>query len=235
MTRLKFSSHEATAHKAIVVSLDLAGFSDFCNQPEASVAVPRLVKAMFDMLNASLGDRDESDSSGLKSTESGKLVVPHLSKYTGDGAILIWKLPIKEDFPQQFCNSVVASMRGFQRRLTEQLPGWEKDWRVHKLPKRLRIGIASGIVYALRPPHAITSWTDPIDYVGYCINLAVRLQSHCPDLGFLVHRVLHPEIAGMEFCEAIPMKGTQAEPVALFTEDRQRLSKAEFDRKFKHV
>jgi class 3 adenylate cyclase len=102
-----------------------------------------------------------------------------------------------------------------------------------ELPKRVRVGIATGIVYALRPPHALIMFTEPCDYVGYCINLAVRLQNHTSDLGFLVHGDLHPELQGMDLYEAVKMKGSQTEPVALFRDDVNRVSPAEFNRKFR--
>jgi class 3 adenylate cyclase len=231
MPRLEFSAHDATIHKAIVVSFDLGGFSDFCNQPEASFAAPRLAKRVFDFLNETLGDKDDSD--GLNSIKPGILVVPSFIKFTGDGALMLWLLPKNQDFPQKFCNLLVASIRGFQQRVQAALPACEKEWRVHKLPSRLRVGIATGIVYAMRPPHAFTGFTAPSDYVGYCINLAVRLQNHCPQMGFIVHGHLHPELAGIERSTAIKLKGSQPEPVAFFRDDRVRVTEAEFAAKFK--
>lgn len=231
MPRLEFSAHAATVHKAIVVSLDLAGFSHFCNQPDASTAVPRLAKYFFDSLNGFFAD-EEGDLI-IKIKKSEKLAAPDFIKFTGDGALMFWIREEEVDFPQKFCNQVVKNMRDFQQKLFLELPGCEKQWRVHKLPKRVRVGIATGVIYALRPPHAITGWTDPNDFVGYCINLAVRLQGHCSELGFLVHGDLHPELPGMDLCAAVKMKGAQTEPVALFREDANRVSPAEFSRKFK--
>ena len=146
---------------------------------------------------------------------------------------MFWIRDRQEDFSQEFCNLVVQTMREFQTKLAGEVPGCEKKWRVHKLPKRVRIGIATGVVYALRPPHAFTSLTDPNDYVGYCVNLAVRLQGHCSDLGFLVHGDLHPELPDMDAYAAVKMKGTQTEPVVLFREDAGRVTPAEFKAKFK--
>lgn len=231
MPRLEFSAHESTVHKAIVVSLDLVGFSNFCNQPEASTAVPRLTKHFFDLLNKFFAKED--DSLIIKTIEPGKLAAPDFIKFTGDGALMFWIRDKQEDFQQEFCNLVVKSMRDFQIKLAGELPECEKKWRVHKLPNRVRVGIATGTIYALRPPHTFTTWTEPCDFVGYFINLAVRLQNHCPELGFLVHGDLHPELPGMDLYAAVKMKGTQTEPVALFREDVSRVFPAEFKRKFK--
>jgi class 3 adenylate cyclase len=234
MPILKFSERESSVHKAIVVSLDLVGFSNFCNQPEASIAVPRLSKFFFDQLNEFFAEEDDSFTIiSFKSDDSDKLVAPSFIKFTGDGALMFWIQDKQKDFSQVFCNLIVQTMREFQTKLAAELPGCEKQWRVHKLPKRVRVGIATGVTYALRPPHTITGWTDANDFVGYCVNLAVRLQGHCSDLGFLVHGDLHPELPGMDLYDAVKMKGVQTEPVALFRVDVGRVAPTEFNAKFK--
>lgn len=126
MPRLEFTEREAEVYKAIVVSLDLAGFSDFCNQPEASIAAPRLTKHFFDLLNKNLGDQD-SWSTTPKSVEPKKLVVPSFIKFTGDGVLMLWLRPKNEDFSQEFCDLVVKTMRDFQRQLSSELPICEKS------------------------------------------------------------------------------------------------------------
>ena len=235
MPLVEFTAHEATVHRAIVVSFDLADFSDFLNQPETAVAAasPQLVKRVFDLLNAVFSDTEESSWTLIVGTNEKKLPAPNVNKFTGDGAVMIWVRPTGEDFPQDFCNLLVQSFRDFQRELRSRLPLWEKEWRISRLPRQARVGIATGIVYALRPPHTVTWLTAPRDFIGYCINLAVRLQDYCPELGFLVHGHLHPELPGMELSEAAPMKGTQVEPVAFFREDASRVPVAEFGRKFR--
>ena len=234
MASLEFSGHESTTHRAIVVSLDLGGFSNFCNQSEPSVAVtvPNLIKRVFDLLNEFFRPEEQPDVLFPVTKEDGRLIPPHFIKYTGDGALMFWFCSPKTQFSQKFCNLVVESMRNFQIKLSTQLPKWEKEWRIQKLPRNIRVGIATGVVYALRPPHMFTSLTAAYDFVGYCINLAVRLQSHCPPLGFLVHGNLHPELQGMEHLRAIKLKGSQEEPVSLFSEDLKRVTPIELQRKF---
>lgn len=218
MPQLEFTGQEATVHKAIVVSLDLAGFSDFCNQPEASIVAPKLTERFFDQLNGHFYETGDG-TFFAKDPVPGKLPEPSFIKFTGDGALMLWVCPVTENFPQAFCDQVVEVMRKFQQNLHQNLPNWEREWHVHRLPKRVRVGIATGVVYALRPPHLITSWTEPCDYVGYCINLAVRFQSHCREAGFLVHGTMHPSLTGMVALRAVKMKGTQEEPVVMFDSD----------------
>lgn len=200
-----------------------------------AATVPNLIKRVFDTLNELLTEtKDEGVLSirRIKLADDGKLAVPAFNKFTGDGALMGWIRESEEQFPQDFCDLVVETMRRFQKELCERLPIWEKEWLIQKVPKKVRIGITTGIVYGLRVPHAFTVLKNPFDYIGYCINLAVRLQSHCPDLGFLVHGNLHPEIQGMQRFTARKLKGTQDEPVALFTEDMRNVQPSEFNRKF---
>jgi hypothetical protein len=63
-----------------------------------------------------------------------------------------------------------------------------------------------------------------VDYAGYCINLAVRLQDHCPAVGFIIHQPVNPKIDGLLAKEAVKMKGSMDEPVYIFEEDYKRLS-----------
>jgi class 3 adenylate cyclase len=223
MARISFSEHESERRKAIVVSFDLAGFSNFCNQPDASTTAPRLMKHTFDLLNNHLHDYGTKE----------KPVVPSFNKFSGDGALMIWLLnPELQDFPQEFCNLLTTTMRAFQEEFSRQALFWEAQWRVHKLPKRMRVGIAAGVVYPVKEPYAVFE-PEPYDYVGYCINLAVRLQDYCPDIGFLVHGVLYPMVDGMENYEATNMKGAQIEPVRLFKADKERVQSEEFNSKFR--
>jgi hypothetical protein len=72
-------------------------------------------------------------------------------------------------------------------------------------------------------------------YVGYCINLAVRLQDHCREVGFLVHETMHPDIAGLSRLNALRMKGTQMEPVLAFEEDLKKVPPTVFKTKFRSI
>ena len=145
---------------------------------------------------------------------------------------MIWHSEDASSFSQTFYELVVTSMRSFQTDLNGQLPLWEKEWRTHDLPKKVRVGIATGVVFALRRPHKESTPSAPTDFVGYCINLAVRLQDHCPELGFLVHGDLHPNLHAMEEYKTKGLKGGRDEPIALFTHDRELVPGLAFDSKF---
>ena len=64
-----------------------------------------------------------------------------------------------------------------------------------------------------------------VDYAGYPVNLAVRLQDQCPQVGFLIHQPVQPQLEGLRAMKAVGMKGVLDELVYAFADDYQRLSK----------
>ena len=230
MASLLFDPTPVTQRHGIVVSFDLSGFSDFCNQADAHVTIPRFISGLFDELDRFTMNALQTFLFGVSHK---RIPAPRFIKYTGDGAILIWEAP-NGKFEEAFCTALVAAMRALQQQIVSSLPKWEEEWRVSRLPKAARFGIASGLVYPLKARSETLLDGEVIDYVGYCINLAVRLQNHCPELGFLVHNPVHPKLPGMTKLNALRMKGVRDEPVLAFDEDLQRISSGIFEQKFSH-
>jgi class 3 adenylate cyclase len=233
MPKVEFDSGKSEAQKAIVVSFDLSGFSKFCNHADAHVVIPEFISSLFKELNGffrgMIHEFLASDRSG-----QGKLNQPNFIKYTGDGAIMIWLANSKGEFTDQFCTDLVVAMRALQGRIAAIVPKWENQWRVVGLPKHARFGISNGLVYALRQSELVVA-SEPCDYVGYCINLAVRLQDHCREAGFLIHETLHPKIPGLVPLVAKKMKGAQDEPVLAFEADLAGVPESIFKSKFRLV
>lgn len=239
MPRIAFAPDRAEPTNAIVVSFDLSGFSDFCSRADAHVVLPKFLSHLFDEVNEFLMGQISAALEKLgeflgSTAERQKVVRPEFIKFTGDGALLIWLPGIDGKFSEAFCTAIVTAMRGLQSRIAEKVPKWEKSWRVVGLPKRARFGIAGGQVYALRDPTALPI-AGPSDYVGYCINLAVRLQNHCPEVGFLVHESLHPNKGDFIRLEALGMKGTRTEPVLAFSADLEGMKEGYFKTKFRRI
>lgn len=236
MARIQFKSGRADATDAIVASFDVGGFSELCNRDDADTVIPKFLAGLFEELNTFLmsGWAAAFENMGEllgSRKERRKVVTPQYIKFTGDGAIMIWFPGIDGKFSDVFCTTVVKTMRNLQTRLAVSVAAWEKEWRVVSLPSRTRFGITAGRVYGLTDPD--TDMTG--EYVGYCVNLAVRLQNHCPEAGFLVHQTLHPAIDGLVKLEALGMKGTRPEPVLAFESDLQGLKDNYFRTKFRRV
>jgi class 3 adenylate cyclase len=227
MPKVQFQGERSESKDAIVVSFDLSGFSDFCKRADAGLILPKFLSQLFASLNHYFMGDFRQFWTGEKS-ENGKISPPDFIKFTGDGAIMIWTTADKANFTEKFCTDLVVAMRTLQTFIAKSIPDWEKSWRVHSLPQKARFGISIGTVYPMK------GIDTPDDYVGYCINLAVRLQDHCRELGFLVHASLHPNIAGLIRLDAIKMKGADVEPIFTFQEDLKKVNEKLLATKFKN-
>lgn len=98
------------------------------------------------------------------------------------------------------------------------------DVPVVDLPQRIRFGITAGSVYKLT-----YSKSHATEYIGYCINLASRLQSYCRELGFIASaRIDLPEKKlkkhGYQKVIAIDLKGFPREIVIVDKDEFKELS-----------
>jgi class 3 adenylate cyclase len=219
MSTIAFLPDAPNVQHAIAASFDLSGFSLFCRRPDAHAYLNRFLSALFK-------DFDNSFKDGFRDffKDTSKLIQvprPDMAKYTGDGALLIWARNTGADFSADFCTNVVAALRLFQQSLPAKVAQWEREWRATDLPKAARFGIATGPVHPLT--QGVTTFNAvAVDYAGYCINLAVRLQDHCPAVSFIIHQPLRPQIPGLIPLKALKMKGSLDEPVFVFAEDFDR-------------
>jgi class 3 adenylate cyclase len=229
MARIEFDSGQSEAREAVVASFDMCGFSDFCNHADAYAQLPKFVASLFDEVDRFFLGWLEADGSEA----SGKTKAPDFMKYTGDGALMIWLLPEDLGERQRRCRTVVQAMRKLRERLGDVIPRWEAEWQVRGLPRPARFGLAKGLVHPLRAKRFTLFDGEIVDYAGYCINLAVRLQNHCPEIGFIVHGPVLPDIP--ESClkwTAQGMKGTRSEPVLVFAADMPAMDMGYFGSKF---
>jgi hypothetical protein len=219
MNRIVFSPEPRPIRHAIAASFDMSGFSKFCLRPDAHGYLNRYLSNLFDSFDKAFEDgfRDFFKDT----TKLVQVPRPDFAKYTGDGAILLWIRDSGEEFSNEFCTSVVGALRHFQLQLPGKVAEWERQWKVSNLPKSARFGIATGPVHPLSLP-SVFGPGEVVDHAGYCVNLAVRLQDHCPEVGFIVHGPLHPQLKGMVTLEALKMKGTMDEPIYVFDDDYHR-------------
>jgi class 3 adenylate cyclase len=216
---ISFLPDAQPAQHAIAASFDISGFSVFCKRHDAHASLSRYLSALFDDLAKMFQPGFRDYVPGFEGvTEVPK---PTLAKFTGDGAILLWVRPSGLNFTPEMCTSIVAGMRAFQKQVPLCIQRWQSEWMLSNLPKTVRVGIATGPV---QPLTTLDFFDSPkvIDYVGYCINLAVRLQDHCPEIGFLIHEPIQPKLSGLRKILAHGMKGALREPVYVIDKDFQR-------------
>lgn len=180
--KLIFRDQAGMAREAFVLVFDLEGFSNFFSQPDVQEYVSRYLNRIFDAVSRNIyggiyywGDDNEKDK-----TLSSFLEPTHV-KFLGDGALYIWtfKKGERDRYRTDIlyfinrCWNLKNSFLKIVERCSEDVP-------VADLPRRIRFGFASGSVNKLT-----YRYSDRTEYIGYCINLASRLQSYCRELGFI--------------------------------------------------
>lgn len=181
-TTIHFDPKASRAKHAIVLIYDLEGFSRFFNQPDVQDYVPKFlnhISAVFQTIL--LGGVAYWRKSRKESYELTRLSAPIHEKFLGDGALYVLTPPgavgsFTDEFVVYLCNRLWNLQNNFERvlrRAADEVP-------VFELPKRIRFGLASGTVYELTCRRTARK-----EYIGFCINLASRLQKYCPELGFI--------------------------------------------------
>jgi class 3 adenylate cyclase len=175
----RFDSQASRPRHGVALVYDLEGFSKFFNQPDVQHYVPDFLNHINEALSGVFSGKNnywEGDEE-----DSGSLLHPVHEKSLGDGALYIWTPPAREvtfsdDFAILLCNRLWNLKTNFPtvlRQAADKVP-------VVDLPQRIRFGLARGTVYELT-----RKGTTRREFIGFCINLASRLQKYCPDLGFI--------------------------------------------------
>lgn len=179
-TTFRFSRKASHPKNALALMYDLEGFSRFFNQPDVQDYVPAFLNYVSEAIALCLFGGVFYWMSDSKELNPLSFRVVH-EKFTGDGALYII-LPAagQSDFKistlRTLCNRLWNLKKKFDvvvKKSLERVP-------VMEVPRRIRIGLTRGSVYELKKPN-----TTSREYIGFCINLASRLQIYCPNLGFI--------------------------------------------------
>ena len=175
----EFKPTASMPEKALIMLFDLQGFSKFFNQPDVNDYVPKYLNVIFEAINLCIEGGDAYwRLKSLRKTPYEPLPKPIHTKYLGDGGMYIWRY---DDLTKEqiiyLINRLWILANNFEKinmKANEIVP-------VFDTPKRIRFGIAAGSVYKLNYVHS-----NEEEYIGYCLNLASRLQSYCREIGFIV-------------------------------------------------
>jgi class 3 adenylate cyclase len=182
---------------AIVAVFDLTGFTAFCNQVDAHLAIPRFLSDFLDWLFTNIRRRiTERDPGG-----NGAILaeVPMMVKFLGDGLLILWNARrMEEDRVCRIAVSLFEITHAYQREFYPRI-----NMIVDKPPSMLRCGIARGKVFSVGGGR---------DYVGHCINNASRLAhlgvSFCfPHRGFQVRDFLPAKYMQIFVPKLVPIRG----------------------------
>ena len=171
--------------EALAAIYDLTGFTRFCNQVDAYLAIPQFLSEFLEWFFEGIRKRITEKTVGNRSALWAEL--PVKVKFLGDGLLILWNAHNMSD--EVICRLAVTLYdicRAYRRDFYPSI-----SMKVNKPPVRLRCGVARGKVFTVGNGN---------DYVGHCINNASRL-SHLhslsfgfPHRGFPVRECLPPEI-----------------------------------------
>lgn len=154
-------SMRSTEVEVIASVFDLSGFTNFCNQRDPHLSVPKYLSRFLDWLFDEIKKEFVQES-----YEEGKELwaeLPFLAKFLGDGVLFLWDA---RNMTQAATHNVVVSLWEICLHYKREFyPEIKKA--VIEPPNMLRCGIARGRVFSVGNGE---------DYVGPCINIASRLQ-----------------------------------------------------------
>jgi class 3 adenylate cyclase len=176
----KFASRGGNPAHGLALIYDLEGFSKFFNQPDVQDYVPKFLNHLSQAMSVVLlGGTAYWDSIHQKYEP---LPAPIHEKFLGDGMLYVWRLKRNQlDFDPDFISGLCNRLWNLKVAFPEVLKKAADDVPVLDLPTRIRFGVARGTIYELTRASGTNK-----EYIGFCINLASRLQKYCADLGFIV-------------------------------------------------
>jgi class 3 adenylate cyclase len=175
----KFAARAGRPVHGVAMIYDLEGFSKFFNQPDVQDYVPKFLNHVSQAVSIAL-------FGGLaywldKPVTYSSLQAPIHEKFLGDGMLYLWTLPRGSmDFDAMFTENLCNRLWNLKSRFGKVLAQAADDVPVMDLPSRIRFGLARGTVYELTRASGTQK-----EYIGFCINLASRLQKYSPGLGFI--------------------------------------------------
>lgn len=185
---IRFDETASRPKRAIALIYDLAGFSQFFNQPDVQEYVPKFLNHISDAISVVIFGGKTYWYPKPSSLEA--IIAPIHEKFLGDGALYLWTAPQgAADFPSNFPIFLCNRLWNLQKYFSEVIKKCADVVPVVELPKRIRFGLAAGTVFELTRGNSREK-----EYIGFCINLASRLQKYCPELAFIASaRVGVPE------------------------------------------
>jgi hypothetical protein len=184
--------------EAVAAVFDLTGFTSFCNQVDAYLAIPRFLNDFlewfFNIVREKITEQNYGDRSVLWAG------LPIMVKFLGDGLVLLWDArKMTEDQVCRLAGSFYLICRAYKEEFYPHI-----CLAVNKPPSILRCGVARGKVFGVG---------DDREYVGHCINNASRLSrlgalSFCfPHSGFRVTEFMPVEYRDCFIPKRVSIRG----------------------------
>lgn len=189
---ISFRQKASGARNGIALVFDLEGFSKFFCQPDIQDYVPIYLNRIFEAVSICIFGGQEVWAHNKELTP---LSLPRpAQKFMGDGALFVWTQPEDGgDFSTPAIVNLVNRLWNLKKNFAEVTRSCHDKVPVADLPRRIRFGLARGTIYELTG-----AGTNATEHIGFCINLASRLQKYCPDLGIIASARVLIDAASLE-------------------------------------
>jgi hypothetical protein len=218
----RFKSKASLPFNSISLLFDLEGFSGFFSQPDVHDYITKYLNLIIDAVALTFegGELYWDRNKKGKTAVAAPLPKPIHKKFLGDGVLYIWKY---DDFSQKQIIHLVDRVWNLKNSFSVLCEKAAGLLPVADFPKRIRFGIAAGMVYKITYKNENAN-----EYIGYSINLVSRLQSYSRGIGFIVsNRLKIPDKTilkhGYKKCIAKKIRGFPNEIVIVDTCDYNRL------------
>jgi hypothetical protein len=180
-----FKSEASRPATGLAVIFDLTGFSKFFNQPDVHTYIPRYLNHVTKCVETCFwGGNDfwlDNQSDQKAKAPDALRLLPIHRKFLGDGALYIWNLTTgSAEGSAPFVKFLINRLWNLQSSFNLVNNSCSDDIPVTDLPKSIRFGVAKGTIHELS-----VKGRQNKEYIGFCINLAARLQKYCDGLNFL--------------------------------------------------
>jgi hypothetical protein len=202
--------------EAVAAVFDLTGFTSFCNQVDAYLAIPRFLNDFLGWFFNAIRDTITEQDYGERSVLWAEL--PIMVKFLGDGLIILWDA--RDMTEEQICRlagSFYLICRAYKEEFYPHI-----CTAVNKPPAILRCGVARGKVFSVGNDR---------EFVGHCINNASRLSrlgalNFCfPHSGFRVTEYMPEEFREYFIPKMVSIRGVgENEMIWIAREEFERLA-----------
>ncbi|HJR05745.1 MAG TPA: hypothetical protein VJ842_00505 [Pyrinomonadaceae bacterium] len=220
---IQFDSTASRPKNGLALIYDLEGFSKFYNQPDVQDYVPKYFNEVSQAMSTLIYGGNAYWKPRTKEVPPLSITPIH-EKFLGDGALYLWTDSKNETINPSFVVALCNRLWNLKTYFGEVVKKCHEFVPVVDIPPRIRFGLARGTIYELRRKS-----TKHKEYIGFCINLASRLQKYCPELGFIASaRIGLPETvlknSGYIKVVAKEIKGFSREIVIVDSDEYEALS-----------
>ncbi len=176
-----FNPEAGRARDGICVVFDIAGFSQFFNQPDVHSYVSSYLTQVIQCVETCIFGGDGFWKPDAERMLPPLSILPIYRKFVGEGCLYLWSPEESRQVTPEFVTTLVSRLYDLRKGFDRVTKLCQDMIPVADMPRNIRIGIARGTVFELSSESG-----NGQEFIGVCMNLAPRLLKYCANLDFLI-------------------------------------------------